>query len=101
MSIRYVPPTPQALHAQKERLKKTGDQMADMYGLAGNNQWRKYTGGHDPRPMSLPMLFLAGALQNRTATVEEVFEWCRRETGAVIDMDATSDSREPDGEPQP
>jgi hypothetical protein len=101
MPIRYIPPTPAALHAQKERLKKTGEQMADMYGLAGNNQWRKYTSGHSLRPMSLPMLFFAGALQNRTATVEEVLEWCRRETGATIDLDAPTDSLAPDGEPQP
>jgi hypothetical protein len=101
MPIHYVPPPPEGLHAQKERLKKTGDQMADMYGLAGNNQWRKYTSGHTPRPMSLPMLFLAGALQNRTATVEEVFEWCRRETGAIIDLDANTASPAADGEQQP
>ena len=101
MPIHYVPPPPEGLHAQKERLKKTGDQMADMYGLAGNNQWRKYTSGKEPRRMSLAMLFLAGALQNRDATVEEVFEWCRRETGAVIDLDADSDSRALDGESQP
>jgi hypothetical protein len=100
MPIHYVPPTPEALRAQKERLRKTGDQMATMYGLAGNNQWRKYTGGHDPRPMSLPMLFLAGALQNRNATVDEVLEWCRRETGAIIDLDVTTDSRALAGDPE-
>ncbi len=99
MPIRYIPPTVQGLRAQQERLQKTGTQMADMYGLAGNNQWRKYTTGKEPRPMSLPMLFLAGALQNRTATVEEVFEWCRRETGATIELDAPSASPVPDGEP--
>ncbi|MFM0351443.1 hypothetical protein [Paraburkholderia sp. RL17-347-BIC-D] len=47
------------------------------------------------------MLFLAGALHNRNATVDEVFEWCRRETGAIIDLDATTDSRAPAGEPHP
>ncbi|SKC78217.1 hypothetical protein SAMN05445504_2357 [Burkholderia sp. CF099] len=101
MPIHYVPPPVQGLRAQQERLKKTGSQMAEMYGLAGNNQWRKYTTGQDPRPMSLPMLFLAGALQNRTATVDEVFDWCRRETGAVIDLDASTASPAVDGEPQP
>lgn len=101
MSIRYVPPTPQNLRDLKDRLGYTGDQMAAMFGLAGNNQWRKYTSGHAPRPMSLPMLFLALALRNRTATVEEVFEICRRETGAVIDLDTASSSPVPDGEPQP
>ncbi|WP_332457908.1 hypothetical protein [Burkholderia ubonensis] len=60
--------------------------MADLFGLAGNNQWRKYTGGHNPRPMSLPMLFLAGAMLNTGAKVSEVFDWCRL-VGARIDLD--------------
>jgi len=85
MSIRYKPPSPDDLQNLKNRLGYTGEQMAEMFGLAGNNQWRKYTGGHEPRPMSLPMLFLAGALLNRAATVEQVFEWCR-EAGATIDL---------------
>lgn len=68
--------------------------MADLFGLASSQQWHKYCGGTDPRQMSLPMLFLAGALRNRTGTVKEVFDWCR-EIGATIDLDA------PDGEPQP
>lgn len=93
MSIRYIPPTPQDLRDFKDRLEYTGDQMAAMFGLAGNNQWRKYTSGNEPRPMSLPMLFLAGALRNRTGTVKEVFDWCR-EVGAVIEL-------VPDGESQP
>lgn len=93
MSIHYIPPTPANLRALKDRLGYTGDQMADLFGLAGNNQWRKYTGGHEPRTMSLPMLFLAGALLNLTATVEQVFDWCRR-VGAKIEIES-----EPAGEP--
>lgn len=87
MPIRYTPPTPEDLRELKSRLGYTGEQMADLFGLAGNNQWRKYTGGTEPRPMSLPMLFLAGALLNRTATVDQVFDWCRS-VGAAIDLDA-------------
>ncbi|CAI8693454.1 XRE family transcriptional regulator [Burkholderia sp. IT-111MI5] len=93
MPIRYTPPTPQDLRNLKDRLGYTGEQMADLFGLAGNNQWRKYTGGHDPRPMSLPMLFLAGAMLNTEAKVSEVFDWCRK-VGARIDL-------ERDGESQP
>jgi hypothetical protein len=62
MSIHYVPPTPQNLRERKDHLGYTGDQMAMAFGLAGNNQWRKYTSGNEPRPMSLPMLFLTMAL---------------------------------------
>ncbi|WP_429497435.1 XRE family transcriptional regulator [Robbsia andropogonis] len=86
MTIKYSPPTPENLRALKERLDFTGDQMAQMFGLAGNNQWRKYTGGAAPRPMSLPMLFLAMALPDRTATVDQVLDKCRA-VGATIEMD--------------
>lgn len=92
MSIRYVPPTPENLRELKNRLGYTGEQMADLFGLAGNNQWRKYTGGQEPRPMSLPMLFLAGALLNRTATVDQVFDWCRS-VGATIDLESAGEQQ--------
>jgi hypothetical protein len=86
MTIKYFPPTPEDLRALKERLNFTGEQMAQMFGLAGNNQWRKYTGGVEPRPMSLPMLFFALALEDRSATVDQVLEKCRK-VGAVIEFD--------------
>lgn len=86
MPIRYEPPTPRDLRALKDRLKFSGSQMADLFGLASAQQWRKYSGDSAPRPMSLPMLFLAGALLNRTATVEKIFDWCR-EVGATIEVE--------------
>ena len=98
MHIHYVAPPPKNLRDLKDRLDYSGRQMADMFGLAGSQQWHKYSGDGAPREMSLPMLFLAFALQNRSATVEEVLEICRRETGAIIDLDAESDSPAPGGE---
>ena len=86
MSIHYEPPTPQELRALKERLKYSGSQMADLFGLASAQQWRKYSGDGAPRPMSLPMLFLAGALLNRTATIDQLFDWCR-EVGAKVELE--------------
>ena len=86
MPIRYIPPSPQNLRDLKDRLNYTGNQMADMFGLAGNNQWRKYTHGVEMRPMSLPMLFLAMAMQDRSATVEQVLDKCRA-LGAVIEFE--------------
>lgn len=91
MSIHYEAPSPEGLLEQKRRRGATSAQMAQVYGLAGDNQWRKYTSGKEPRPMSLPMLFLAMALEHRDATVDEVFEICRRETGAVIDLDTAGE----------
>jgi hypothetical protein len=98
MPIKYEAPTPKDLRSLKETLDYSGNQMADLFGLASSQQWRKYSGDNAPREMSLPMLFLAGALLNRTATVEQVFEWCRK-VGAVIVLD--TDSPEQDGGPRP
>jgi len=59
--MRYVPPTPEDLRRVKDELGRTGDQMADLFGLGGGHQWRKYTGGDAPREMSAHMLFFGAA----------------------------------------
>jgi hypothetical protein len=56
----YTPPTPGELEALKEQLGYTGNQMADLAGVASNSQWRKYTGGAEPRAMSPHILFFIG-----------------------------------------
>lgn len=53
----YIPPTPDDLIALKKLLGFTGNQMADLAGVASNSQWRKYTGGVNPRSMSSHILF--------------------------------------------
>ncbi len=35
--------------------------MAELAGIAGKNQWRKFTGGAAPRAMSQQMLFYIAA----------------------------------------
>lgn len=57
----YTPPTPEDLEALKEQLGYTGNQMADLAGVASNSQWRKYTGGVAPRAMSPHILFFIAA----------------------------------------
>lgn len=57
----YTPPTPEDLARLKDELGLTGNQMADLAGLAGSNHWRKYTGGESPRVMGLHMLFFMAA----------------------------------------
>ncbi|MGN6589309.1 MAG: hypothetical protein ACTHKE_03355 [Sphingomicrobium sp.] len=99
MPIRYEPPSPRDLRALKERLNYSGQQMADLFGLASKEQWRKYSGDGAPRSMSLPMLFLAGALLHRTATVDQVFDWCRG-VGATIEI-SEAPRQVLDGEPRP
>lgn len=59
--MRYVAPTPADLRRLKETLGSTGEQMAALFGLAGGQQWRKYTGGIEPREMGVQMLFMAAA----------------------------------------
>lgn len=57
----YTPPTPEALASLKHQLGYTGNEMADLAGVAGNSQWRKYTGGKSPRTMSSQTLFYMAA----------------------------------------
>jgi hypothetical protein len=57
----YVPPTPDDLGKLKAELKKTGEEMAELAGVAGNNQWRKYTGGEKPRSLNQHILFYMAA----------------------------------------
>lgn len=94
MSIDYSPPTPEELRKLKETLGYTGEQMASLFGLAGNNQWRKYTGGEQPRDMSAQMLFFGLArLELDEKAIARVLDRMRQ-VGATIDL-------APDGEPQP
>ena len=57
----YTPPTPEDLTRLKDELGYTGNQMADLAGVASNSQWRKYTGGENPRAMSPHILFYMAA----------------------------------------
>jgi hypothetical protein len=83
---RYAPPTTADLRRLKDGLGLTGEQMAELFGLAGGQQWRKYTGGADPREMNLQMLFFASArmvLDGRD--IERVLDRMR-EIGAEVDL---------------
>jgi len=57
----YTPPSPEDLEKLKAELGYTGNQMADLAGVASNSQWRKYTGGESPRAMSPHILFYMAA----------------------------------------
>jgi transcriptional regulator with XRE-family HTH domain len=100
MPLHYVPPSPQNLRDLKQQLGYSGRQMADLFGLASAQQWHKYCGGSEPREMSLPMLFLAGALLHPDGTVTDVFTWCRA-VGATVEITESVSRQAPDGEPQP
>jgi hypothetical protein len=57
----YSPPSPEDLRRFKDETGMTGEQLAELFGLAGGQQWRKYTGGAEPREMSVQMLFFGAA----------------------------------------
>ncbi|TDV39512.1 hypothetical protein C7405_101631 [Paraburkholderia caballeronis] len=93
MPIQYTAPSTHMLAALKQDLGLTGKQMADLFWLAGDHQWRKYTGGANPRELSPHMAFVAAA-----KLVLPPGEFARviakmAEFGAYV--------QEVDGEPQP
>jgi hypothetical protein len=57
----YTPPAPEDLELLKSELGYTGNQMAELAGVSSNSQWRKYTGGSEPRSMSPHILFFIAA----------------------------------------
>lgn len=57
----YMPPSASDLVKLKTVLGYTGTQMAELAGVSSNSQWRKYTCGETPRPISIHILFFAAA----------------------------------------
>lgn len=90
--MQYTPPSTKQLADLKHALNMTGKEMADLFGLAGDHQWRKYTGGNQPRELSPHMLFFAMArLELDEATFGRILERMRK-TGAEIELDSPSQS---------
>lgn len=99
--MRYAPPSTESLAKLKKSLGYKGSQMADLFGVSSDKQWRKYTGGAKPREVGPHMLFFAMArLVLKQKDLESVLEKMR-EAGADIDLNAPSDSQEHDGEQHP
>ncbi len=59
--VEYTAPTPQALQGLKDRLALSGQGMAELASVSGGQQWRKYTGGAQPREVNLHILFFMAA----------------------------------------
>lgn len=80
----YTPPSAAALARLKETLGFTSPQMADLAGLAQGAQWRKYTGGAEPRALSQHMHFYMAALLTLSdAELARVFATMRGHGAAV------------------
>lgn len=84
--MRYIPPIPEDFQRLKNELGRTGEQMAELFGVAGGQQWRKYTGGTQPREMSPQMLFFGAARLALTADELNRVLDRMREIGAQIDL---------------
>lgn len=88
----YIPPPARQLADLKSRLDLTGNELADLVGVADGRQWRKYTGGEAPREMSSAMLFmLAARLELSDADIERVLARMRQ-IGAVFDFEEPASS---------
>ena len=59
--IQYTAPSPDDLNALKAEIGFSGEQMAELASVAGGQQWRKYTGGAEPRALNMHILFFMAA----------------------------------------
>ncbi|MCA8321247.1 MULTISPECIES: transcriptional regulator [Burkholderia cepacia complex] len=84
--MRYDPPNPKDLEKLKQELKFNSTQMADLFGVQGGRQWRKYTGGEQPRDISPHILFFAAARLELSAEDFERVLARMRAIGATIDL---------------
>ncbi len=85
----YAPPTTTDLQQLKESLGYTGERMAELAGVAGGQQWRKYTGGASPRPLSLQMLFfMAARLEMSQEELDRILGRMRSVGGDVPNIEA-------------
>lgn len=82
----YGPPTPDDLARLKSQLDFTGAQMADLAGLAQGAQWRKYTGGVDPRTLGSHMHFYMAALLTLTDDELARVVATMRDHGAEVEL---------------
>ncbi|MGU4701982.1 XRE family transcriptional regulator [Burkholderia cepacia] len=84
--MRYDPPSPKDLEKLKNDLQFSSAQMAELFGVQGGRQWRKYTGGEEPREISPHILFFAAArLELSPEDFERVLARMRA-IGATIDL---------------
>lgn len=82
----YQPPTAADLARLKDELGFTSPQMADLAGLAQGAQWRKYTGGAQPRELNPHMHFYMAALLTLTPEELERVAGKMREHGAEVGL---------------
>lgn len=95
--MKYTPPTVKHLAQLKDQLGGTGAQMANLFGMASDVQWRKYTGGAAPREISLQRAFFMSAMQVLTADEIERVRVHMASFGARWERDDDTNPPKPDG----
>ncbi|MBD1554782.1 XRE family transcriptional regulator [Pseudomonas typographi] len=92
---KYTPPSTQDLESLKHSLGFTGNQMAQLVGIAEGRQWRKYTGGSAPRELSAQLLFmLAARLALDEDQLDAVYSKMRA-IGAEVDLEESLTIKSP------
>ncbi|APR37877.1 transcriptional regulator [Paraburkholderia sp. SOS3] len=95
--MQYTPPSPEDIERLKTELGLTGQQMADLFGVAGNRAFRRYTSpsGNNRREISAHMLFFAMArLELSADAIERILDRMRK-AGATIDLSAPAGEQPP------
>ncbi|MFM0503981.1 helix-turn-helix domain-containing protein [Paraburkholderia caffeinilytica] len=96
--MHYKPLTPAALLALRDNLGYTNAQMAELFGVAGGQQFHKYISMSEKKGTSREMGFhvlMYGMLRLRlmkgpVESIEQLYEEAR-EHGAVIDPDTVGE----------
>jgi len=97
----YRSPTVVQMKKWKDQLGYSGTQMARILGLKSSRRWRDYADENKPQGMPPANLFMGAAMAVLPQNEIELVLAEMRRIGAVIDMDADSDSPALDGEQQP
>ncbi|HEX7906875.1 MAG TPA: XRE family transcriptional regulator [Paraburkholderia sp.] len=96
----FRPPTVVQMKQWKERLQYSGTQMARILGLKTSRRWREYADENKQQGIPPANLFMGAAMVTLPEAEIELVLAKMREIGAVIDLDADSDSPVLDGEMQ-
>jgi hypothetical protein len=98
LDMHYKPPRPEDIERLKSELGLTGAQMADLFGVAGDRAFRRYTSKSgstkNKRDLGAYMLFFAMArLVLKPKDIESILAKMR-EAGAEIDLDSAGEQEQ-------
>lgn len=86
--VEYRAPNPLDLQRLKAGLGFTDEEMAELASLDGGPQWRKYTGGAEPREVGFHMLFFMASRLALSPTQLRAIGQKMIEIGADADVEA-------------